>query len=135
MSDALALVRRYYDEVLTGGRMEVLDELLSADFMSHGGGGVIANGAGYRSAVAATRAAFPDLEVRIEDQFADGDRVATRWTAEATHQGAYGGLEPTGRRVTVSAIHIHRVEGDRFAELWEEIDLLGLLRQLGALGG
>jgi hypothetical protein len=85
MSDAPALVRRYYDEVLTGGRIEVLDELLAPGFVSHGGGGASADAAGYR--------------------------------------------------VTVSAIHIHRVEGDRFAELWEEIDLLGLLRQLGALGG
>ena len=135
MSDAPALVRRYYDEVLTGGRIEVLDELLAPGFFSHGGGGASADAAGYRAAVAATQTAFPDLAVRVEDQLADGDRVATRWTAEATHQGAYGGLEPTGRRVTVSAIHIHRVEGDRFAELWEEIDLLGLLRQLGALGG
>jgi steroid delta-isomerase-like uncharacterized protein len=135
MSDARALVRRYYDEVLSGGRMEVLDELLAPGFMSHGGGGVIANGDGYRSAVAATRAAFPDLEVRIQDQFADGDRVATRWIAEATHQGVYGGVPPTGLRVTVSAIHIHRIEGDRLAELWEEIDLLGLLRQLGVFGG
>jgi steroid delta-isomerase-like uncharacterized protein len=135
MSDAPALVRRYYDEVLMRGRMEVLDELLAPGFLSHGGGGVIANGDGYRSAVAATRAAFPDLEVRIEDQFADGDRVATRWTAEATHLGVFGGVPPTGLRVTVSAIHIHRVEDDRLAEMWEEIDLLGLMRQLGVFGG
>jgi steroid delta-isomerase-like uncharacterized protein len=135
VSDARALVRRYYDEVLTGRRPEVLDELLAPGFVSHGGGGASADRAAYAAAVAATHAAFPDLQVRIEDQLADGDRVATRWTAEGTHRGAYGGLPPTGRRVAVSAIHIHRVEGDRLAELWEEIDLLGLLRQLGALGG
>jgi len=135
MSDARALVRRYYDEVLGGRRAEVLDELLAPGFVGHGAGGASADPADYRAAVAATHAAFPDLHIRIEDQLADGDRVATRWTAEGTHRGAYGGLPPTGRRISVSAIHIHRVEGDRLAELWEEIDLLGLLRQLGALGG
>src|SRR4051794_41674603 len=112
MSDARALVRRYYDEVLGGRRAEVLDELLAPGFVGHGAGGASADPADYRAAVAATHAAFPDLHIRIEDQLADGDRVATRWTAEGTHRGAYGGPPPARRPLTRGAVPIHPPPGD-----------------------
>jgi len=32
------------------------------------------------------REAFPDLQITIEDQVAEGDRVMTRWTSHGTHQ-------------------------------------------------
>jgi steroid delta-isomerase-like uncharacterized protein len=84
--------------------------------------------------VLASRRAFPDLAVTVLDQVAEGDMVATRWRARGTHRGPFAGVPATGRPVTITAIHLHRVAGGRLAEHWEAIDLLPLLRQLGALG-
>jgi steroid delta-isomerase-like uncharacterized protein len=124
------LVRSYFEEVLTQRRIDRLDELLDRRFRSYAPSGASLDRDQYRAAVAATLGAFPDLAVTVEEQVAERDLVATRWTAGGTHSGALFGIESTGRRVRVSAIHIHRVRDGRFIEHWEVIDLHGLLAQL-----
>jgi len=129
-----ALVARYFDQVLTQGEVAALDELLTPDFRSWlPDGGSVGLGP-YREAVLASREAFPDLRVTVLDQVAEGDKVATHWRAQGTHRGLFAGVPATGKPVTISAIHIHRVAGGRLAEHWESINLLPLLRQLGAIG-
>ena len=120
--DNKALLRRYYDEVLTQGNLAVIQELFAPELVQR-----------FLETVAASRAAFPDLFVTIEDQLAEGDRVATRFTARGMHRGPFLGVAPTDKQVILSAIHIHRVENGKIAELWEEINLLSLLQQIGAL--
>jgi steroid delta-isomerase-like uncharacterized protein len=129
-----ALVARYFDQVLTHGDLAALDDLLAPDFRSRLPGGTSVGAGPYRDAVLASRRAFPDLAVTVLDQVAEGDMVATRWRARGTHRGPFAGVPATGRPVTITAIHLHRVAGGRLAEHWEAIDLLPLLRQLGATG-
>ena len=129
-TDPKRLVRSYFEEVLAERRLDRLDLLLDRDFRSHAPSGASIGRDEYRAAVAATLAAFPDLTVTVEQQIAEGDLVATRWTAEGTHSGALFGIERTDRRVRVSAMHVHRVHEGRFVEHWEVIDLHGLLTQL-----
>ena len=129
--DAKRLVRAYFDEVLSRRRIDRLDELLDPQFRSHAASGESIDRDQYRAAVAATLAAFPDLAVSVEEQVGEHDLVATRWTATGTHAGALFGIEPTRRRVRVSAMHMHRVSSGRLIEHWEVIDLHGLLEQLG----
>ena len=128
-----ALVRRYYQEVLTGRDRGLLARLLDPSFVSHVSGGPDARAGAYAAAVAATHAAFPDLVVTVHDQVAEEDKVVTRWSATGTHAGDFAGVPATGRLVTVSGIHIHRVRHGRLIEHWEELNLLGVLRQLGVL--
>ena len=128
-----ALVARYYDEVLTGRDLGVLDELLADDFTSWTAAGARVDAATYRQAVAASQRAFGDLRVTVLDQIAEGDKVVTRWRAEGTNDGDFAGRPATGRRVALGAIHVHRVAAGRLAEHWEALDQLDLLRQLGAL--
>ena len=128
-----ALVRRYYQEVLTGRDRDLLARLLDPDFVSHVPSGPPAGAGTYTAAVDATHAAFPDLVVTVQDQVAEQDKVVTRWSAAGTHAGDFAGVPATGRRVTVTGIHIHRVRHGRLIEHWEELDLLGVLRQLGVL--
>lgn len=126
-----ALVRRYYQEVLTGRDRDLLARLLDFSFVSHGSGGSAAGAGAYTAAVDATHAAFPDLVATVHDQVAEADKVVTRWSAAGTHAGDFAGVPATGRRVTVTGIHIHRIRHGRLIEHWEELDLLGVLRQLG----
>jgi steroid delta-isomerase-like uncharacterized protein len=79
-------------------------------------------------------AAFPDAKVSIEDLLADGDRVAVRLRATATHQGEFLGTPPTGKAVEMSEIDIFRVENGLIAESWAVPDVFGLMSQIGALG-
>ena len=76
--------------------------------------------------------AFPDIEIVIDDQFAEGDRVANRWRDIGTHTGTFMGIAPTGKRVSFTGISIDRIAGGKVVESWINWDELGLLRQLGA---
>ncbi len=77
-------------------------------------------------------AAFKDIESVVEDQIAEGDRVATRVTMRCTHTGTYGGIPATGRRVTIPFIDISVVRDGQILEEWDEFDSRGILQQLRA---
>ena len=81
------------------------------------------------------RRGFPDLESTIEDLIAERDKVVAHWRAQATHQGEYMGIPPTGNRVNFTGISIYRIEEGKIAESWSVSDLLGMMQQLGAVGG
>jgi steroid delta-isomerase-like uncharacterized protein len=78
--------------------------------------------------------AFPDLTMTVDDVVAEGDRAVTRWTLRGTHDGEteeFG--PPTGRRVELEGLSLHRAEGGRIVEEWERYDNLTVLQQLGLL--
>ena len=79
------------------------------------------------------RVAFPDLHQTIEEQIAEGDKVAYRWTARGTHQGELMGLAPTGNRVLFTGISIARLSEGKIEEIWENYDALGMMQQIGAV--
>jgi predicted ester cyclase len=57
------------------------------------------------------RSAFPDIRITVEDQVAEGDKVATRVTVRGTHRGELEGMPPSGKRIEISAITIDRFSG------------------------
>jgi predicted ester cyclase len=86
-----------------------------------------------RQEAADFRRGFPDVVSIIEDLIAEGNKVAARWRARATHRGEYVDIPPTGKEVEFTGISVYRIEGDRIAESWTEEDDLGLMRQIGAV--
>jgi len=77
--------------------------------------------------------AFPDAKRSVEDQFTDDIHVVTRWKFTATHRGDFLGIAPTGKRITVTGISIHRISGGKIVEEWQQWDSLGLMQQLGVV--
>lgn len=131
-----ALVRRFVDEVYNEGNLGFIDEVLSPDWVEHDPNSPegIGNGVeGARRFAAMYRSAFPDLQITVEDQVAEGDKVVTRWTARGTHRGELMGVPPGGNRVEVAGIGIDRIEGGRVVESWSNYDVLGLMQQIGAV--
>ena len=128
-----AIVRRFVEDVLAGGDFAVLAELTTPDCVEctalpgqPPGEGTVAR------YMVLWRAAFPDLQIIIEDMIAEGDRVAVRSTVCGTHQGDFLGLPPTDRRVAVVAMELYRLVAGQIVERWAVVDTLALLRQLGA---
>jgi predicted ester cyclase len=124
------IVRRYYEDVLEGRRLEVLDELLAPGFVGHDPSGATMDRVGYCDAVRMLHDAFDELVVSIDDQIAEQDRVTTRWSAVGIHNGVFAGIPPTGREIAIAGIDIHRVNGHRLVEHWEQLDLATLVAQL-----
>ncbi|HST18690.1 MAG TPA: ester cyclase [Gaiellaceae bacterium] len=123
------------EEVFGAGKVDVADELVHEQAIGHdpalpgpvnGREGVKASALGYRSA-------FPDLAMSVDQLIAEGDLVATRWTARGTHEGELFGIPATGKEGTVTGITVDRYEDGLIAESWTNWDTLGLLQQLGAV--
>lgn len=112
----------------------LLDQLMAPDFRLHlPGSPEPMNRESTRQFFSMFHAAFPDSSRTIADQISEGELVTTRVTLSGTHRGEFQGVPPTGRRVTISGIGIHRVGEGRIAEHWPQPDLLGLMQQLGAV--
>ena len=77
--------------------------------------------------------AFPDLRLTVEDIMAEGDMVAARVAFDGTHRGEFQGIPPTGKEVAFTSIEVNRVVDGKVEAHWVEIDLLGLMQQLGAI--
>ncbi len=74
---------------------------------------------------------FPDISWTVADIFAADDRVLAKFVARGTHDGEYQGMAPTGKKIEASGFVVYRVDSGKFAEAWEEADLLGMMQQLG----
>jgi predicted ester cyclase len=78
-------------------------------------------------------AAFPDEQTVFENQIAEGDKVVSRMTSTATHTGGFQGIPPTGKRIRVTGIWIERIADGWIVERWGEVDMLGVMQQLGVI--
>jgi predicted ester cyclase len=78
-------------------------------------------------------AAFPDYQGKNIDTIAEGDKVVQRWAASGTQQGPFMGIAPTGKRVTFTGISIDQYAEGKLIHLWVEMNMVGVLQQLGAL--
>lgn len=130
-----ALVRRYLEEVFAKGNFDVIPEIFAADYVERdpANEGDIRGHDGVRRDLEPYDTAFSDIQVTVEDQLAERDRVATRVTVRATHVEGFRGIPPTGGRIEVTGNVVHRVADGRLAEGWWNWDTLGLMQQLGAI--
>jgi predicted ester cyclase len=132
--DNKALVRRFVDEVQSGGNIDLIDEICSPGFVNHSAPpGVPADREGIKIVTAMFRGAFPDSYFTVEDMVAEGDKVATRKTFHGTHEGEFMGMPPSGRAVSMGLIDIVRIYDGRVVEHWAMGDSLGLMQQLGVI--
>lgn len=116
-----AVVRRLVEEVLNGGRLEVIEELYAPGL-----------DADAKAWIAPFRVSFPDVHMEVVDVIAEGDKVVGRFTCSGTHLGDWLGYTPTGRRFeAVDEVAIYRVRDSRIVETWGIEDTLGRLEQLG----
>jgi steroid delta-isomerase-like uncharacterized protein len=129
------VARRAIEEMFSGGNLGLAEELYSPEFVNHDpADDEDAHGIdGIRARVEGYRAAFPDLNVTVEDILGEGDRVCTRWIARGTHEGDLEGLPATGRTMQIDGMSIDRIEDGKIVETWDNWDTIGMMRQLGAI--
>lgn len=127
-----AIIRQYTDEVFNRKDLGALERWLAAGFVDHGANqppGIEP----VRHNLSVFLAAFPDLEVVIDEQIAEGDKVANRYTIRGTHRGDLFGIAPTNREATWSEIDIVRLAEGKLVERWAVEDRLSQQQQLGLI--
>ena len=104
-------VQLFIEAVLNEGRLELIDELIAADFVGHipCAEPEVTGPAGVRQLVSSHRHAHPGLHIKIEDQIAEEDRVVTRWHATVPAQDAQTPLASAGRTAYCAGISVIRL--------------------------
>lgn len=123
---------RLFNEVWNQGRLDVVDEIYWPDYK-----GTYANEDGtpyFKQYVTANRTAFPDMQFTVLDQVAEGDMVASRYVCSGTHKGAFMGIKPTNRKVTMIGLSLNRIQDGKIAQSWNSIDMLSVLQTLTKAG-
>jgi steroid delta-isomerase-like uncharacterized protein len=129
-----ATVRRMLEQVWNERRVDLIDEFFTEDIVSHIVGFPSSTGLEEaRENLTQNLNAFPDQQLTIEDEIAEGDKVVVSWTARGTHQGDIYSIPATGKPFTNSGMTIYRLANAKVAELWFIGDNLGLMQQLGVI--
>jgi predicted ester cyclase len=133
-TDNIALVRRIVEDVWNKGNVGVLGEIVSDRYVGyHPLIGMVRGLEGFRQHVQSFRTAFPDLNLTVDDVGMVGERVFVRWTARATHRGAFMGLTPSNNKGQISGISINRFADGKLIELHESYDTLSLFQLMGVV--
>ena len=129
-----AVIRRWI-EAYNERDLETEAEVLASDYVAHvpAAPGPLEGLEAWRQFSGSFAEAFPDIRLTVEEIFSEGDLVAARVAFHGTHRGEFQGIPPTGKEVAFTSIEVNRVRDGKVEEHWVELDLLGLMQQLGAI--
>ena len=130
--DVKAIGHRYVDGINSGN---VDRGLFAEGFVYHNPQGVVFDLDGAMQTMALFNAALPDHHTTVEDEVVGegGTRIVFRWTTKGHHNGDFFGTPPTGKELTSRGVTIMAISDGHITELWESIDILGLLQQMGVI--
>lgn len=130
-----AVVRRYHEEIFNKGNLAVADEVFDSNYLNSvlDQMGLPRGPEGFKQYATMIRTAFPDFNLTIEDQVAEGDREVHRITGRGTHKGTFMDIPPTNKHIEISGIMIDRIIGGKVVESWAQVDVFGIMQQLGVI--
>lgn len=134
MSEENKALSRRFHTAIGEGNTQALQGVFAPNYVAHFPG--IPNpldAEAFNQLVTAFSTGFPQSHFDVDDEFAVGDKVVTRWTWNAVHKGEFQGLPPTGKQVAMTGITILHIVGGMIVDNTVEMDQLGLLQQLGAI--
>ncbi|MCK9262475.1 MAG: ester cyclase [Deltaproteobacteria bacterium] len=132
--DNKLIVRRFYEEVVNTGNVEIIDEFLSPDYCEvHDGKRLAVGIEGAKAHTIGVRQTYPDLIITIDQQIAEGEWVVSCITARGTHKGEWLGMKPTGKPVTFTGVNVDRVVNGKIVEHGGAANVLGPLLEIGAI--
>jgi steroid delta-isomerase-like uncharacterized protein len=128
------LLMQQFTEFINTASEKLADELISSEAVFHvaGQSHPMQGPAGYLAIIQMMRGGFPDIEWTLEEMVAEDDKVAARFTMRGTHLGAFFGVSPTGKKISVQAMNIYRLSRGQILEERGQPDMLTLLQQIGA---
>jgi len=122
----------YINEMQNKDNIAIADEICTEDCLIHLGQNNFSREE-YKELVKSYSGVFADHQTTINDQIAEDNKVATRWTTQFKHEGTFMGIAATHKEVTVNGISIYRFAEGKIVEVWINWDRLGLLQQLGVI--
>ena len=134
VEDNKNLIRRFIYEVINTGNVTEIEKYISPDYTEiHEGERHAVGINGAKEHITAVRQTYPDLNLTVDQQIAEGDWVATCITARGTHRGTWLGIKPTGKRVSYTGVNIDKVENGKITEHGGAANILFQLLEIGAI--
>jgi steroid delta-isomerase-like uncharacterized protein len=134
MAEGVDLIQRFYDEVLSQGNVEKVDDLVTDDVIDHEPFPGQPDGIdGVRQFVGMMSTAFSDLKATIGPSLESGDLASAHVTITGRHTGEFMGVPASDKEFEIEAIDIIRVEDGKCAEHWGVTDNMALMQQIGAI--
>jgi steroid delta-isomerase-like uncharacterized protein len=128
------VVARKFYELFETGNLKAAEAIVAEDFVNlRAIPGQTPGLAGLKEVIQAFRAGVPDIKFTIEEQVAEGDKVASRYSAKCTHQGDFLGVPGTGKSLNFTGLVIHRIIDGKIQNAWLEFDMFGVMRQMGTI--
>jgi steroid delta-isomerase-like uncharacterized protein len=128
------LMRQFYEEVVNAGKLDLIDDMLTDDFVEHEEfPGITPNREGVKQFFGMFKMAFPDATFTPEQMIAEGDLIAARVRIRGTHQAEFLGVPASGRSIDVDAIDIVQFRDGVATAHWGVTDAMAMLQQLGGL--
>lgn len=130
------IVRRFLDEVVGRGDLDVVSELCTTDAMNHAAAPDRQHGIdNIRAVIEFTRRAQPDQRWVEQHVVAEGDLVIVYGRREGTWQASsFRGIDtPSSGWVSVELAHMFRLRDGKIAEHWAVRDDFGMMQQLGVI--
>jgi len=121
---------RWFEEVWNKGWRQAIDEMLPPDCLIHDGSTSLKGPEEFKKYFDLMRSAFSEIKVTPEEAISEGAMVCLRWSVKMRHTGDGLGMPATGRNVQMTGISIVRFNDGRFAEAWQNWDMLGVMQQI-----
>jgi steroid delta-isomerase-like uncharacterized protein len=131
--DHKTVIRRVFDEVWNKSDFSLLDQVYGPDYVAHIAGSPkdVEGPEQFKQFVALQGVLISDLSFSVDDQIAEGDSVATRWTATAAPTSGLVSVPTDGQEIKIAGISIHRFADGKIVESWDNWDALTLYQALG----
>ncbi|MGB6673195.1 MAG: ester cyclase [Candidatus Nitrosopolaris sp.] len=127
-----AIARRFIQELFNEGKVDEAKNFVTPDIIYHG----LEELRGledFKKWIIEDRKTFPDLEVTIVEDMAEGNNVAVRWTLKATHEGDFAGLPASHKKFEAHGAEIFHFENSKIKEAWTIFDALAPALRLGVV--
>ena len=126
------IVRRYLETAWNKKDSTIVDELVAPDFVQHAAN-VPPGREGVKKFFQMVYSGIPDARFTLDNIMAEGEQVATRFRVSDTQSGPLLGIPPTGKSLTITGMALLILREGKITENWNELDMLGALRQLGVI--
>ncbi len=131
--EAIAIADRVRAEVYNEGNVDAMAEIFAEEYLHGAANGPDAIGIEEGAKrIGGFVTALPDLEWTFDEVVAEGNRVAARWTTRGTHDGDLLGFAATGKPVEFTGISFFTIDCGKVSEFQTEMDVVGMLEQVGA---
>ena len=128
-----AIIRKIFEEGMNNQNLSVIEQYVSPQYVNHGIPGHQPGIDGFKEIVKQFSDAFPDMKITQEEVTGEGDIVAARGSWTGTNKGSFMGMPATGKHVKVQYMDFWKLKDGKCIENWVQMDIAGLMQQLGAM--